>query len=483
MGQDFNWDQILGVISKQVGAQEFRAWLAPTRLLSVKDGKITVSVPTQFHSDWINDHFQDLIQDTAKTLFDGAFTLSTVCEGIPTEEAETAPAPAAPTENDGQLAMGTPTDALGGELCAYPRGTAEQDEGVTVHVSTPAPTSIKTVGEAINPFHTFDHFVVGASNQFAHAACRAVAEFPASQYNPLFLYSNAGLGKTHLLHAIANAYLQAHPKAKVCYLSAERFVNELIESLRNQRMLQFRQKYRDSYDMLLMDDFQFIAGKDRTQEEFFHTFNALHQSKRQIIVTSDKPPQDIPGLEDRIRTRFECGLIADIQPPEIETRIAILRGKAEQDDIFLPEDVTLFLASNIKSNIRELEGVLIRLEAQASLNGVEISLELAKKELSDRIKDPITTVSTDTLLNNVARHFNVRVADLKSKDRSRKFSLPRQVAMYLLRKYTHKSLPEIGLCLGGKDHSTVIYGINAITASVENDPIVQKQVEEIQNML
>ena len=469
MGQDFSWDQVLGVISKQVGPQEFRAWLAPSRLLSVKDGKITISVPTQFHSDWINDHFQDLIQKTAQNLFHGDFSLSTVCEGLPSEEAE-APPPAV-----------VPEEILTAEHGASPGAGQEETPATSaLHI---APIAIKTVGEAINPLHTFDTFVVGASNQFAHAACRAVAEFPASQYNPLFLYSNAGLGKTHLLHAIANAYLQNHPKAKGCYLSAERFVNELIESLRNQRMLQFRQKYRDSYDMLLMDDFQFIAGKDRTQEEFFHTFNALHQSKRQIIVTSDKPPQEIPGLEDRIRTRFECGLIADIQPPEIETRIAILRGKAERDDIFLPEDVTLFLASNIKSNIRELEGGLIRLEAQASLSGVEISLELAKKELSDRIKDPISTVSTDTLLNNIARHFNVRVADMKSKDRSRKFSLPRQIAMYLLRKYTHKSLPEIGLCLGGKDHSTVIYGINAITAAIENDPIVQKQVEEIQNML
>lgn len=481
MIQEFDWNVILDEVSKRLGPQEFKAWLEPTRLVSLQDGKLHISAPTKFHCDWINDHFKDLLQKTISDLYSRPVEV-VADESVPVVSSKL-PLKAAP-EVDLQSFdikgffsdQASDSDSLESLKEVAPPASPDRPSSQT-------PTLIKLGSNGVHSQNTFDNFVVGASNQFAHAACRAVAEFPASQYNPLFIYSSAGLGKTHLLHSIANFFLQSNPGAKICYISAEMFANELIESIRTQKTKEFRQKYRDSYDMLLMDDFQFLAGKVSTQEEFFHTFNSLHQSRRQIVVTSDKSPQDIPGLEERIRTRFECGLIADIQPPEIETRIAILRTKAENDDIFLPEDVALFLASNIKSNIRELEGVLIRLEAQASLNGVEISLDLARRELAGRIKDPVFTVSSDAILNAVARHFGVRVSDLKSKDRSRKFSVPRQIAMYLLRKYTQRSLPEIGLVLGGKDHSTVLYGINAITTVIETDSNVQKHVQDIQNML
>ncbi len=342
---------------------------------------------------------------------------------------------------------------------------------------------VQNTAGPLNANLTFETFIVGSSNQFAHAACRSVTENPASQYNPLFLYSDAGLGKTHLLHAIGNAFKKRNPKARICYISAESFANDLIESLKAQKMPQFRQRYRDSFDILLMDDFQFIAGKDRTQEEFFHTFNALHSSRKQIVVTSDKSPKDIPGLEDRIRTRFECGLIADIHPPEIETRIAILKAKSERDDIFLPDNVAVFLASNIKSNIRELEGALIRLEAQASLNGVEITVDLARKELMAIVQEPVFVVSHDAILGAVCRHFGLRIADLKGRDRSRKVSMPRQIAMFLIRRYTGKSLPEIGICLGGKDHSTILHGIQSITKAADADPKIQEHIQSIQTLL
>jgi chromosomal replication initiator protein len=517
-----SWASLLHSLSDKIDPQEYRAWLEPTYLIEIKDKKLYLGVPTRFHGEWIEEHFRDILVKTARS------RLSSEIEDIETVEGSTAHArdvtsAAGKTKVAGNLADGDNTDTFDVKalfspppastviteegssdsdsavskagFCPLPRalsgsGADNPVDGPGVYAapaatasSDPASIKVKTVGEPIIISNTFDNFIVGNSNQFAHAACRAVAEFPAGQYNPLFIYSNAGLGKTHLLHAIANHYLQSHPKAKICYISAETFTNELIESLRKQSMQQFRQKYRDSFELLLMDDFQFIAGKDRTQEEFFHTFNALHQSQRQIVVTSDKPPSELSGLEDRIKTRFECGLIADIQPPEIETRIAILRAKSERDDIFLPEDVSLFLASNIKSNIRELEGVLIRLEAQASLNGVEISLDLARRELANRIKDPTYAVSADTILNAVANHFAIKVADLKGPNKSRKFSLPRQISMYLLRRYTQRSLPEIGLCLGGKDHSTVLYGINSINNAMDKDENVKRHVLDIQNSL
>ena len=346
-----------------------------------------------------------------------------------------------------------------------------------------APVSVGPRELSLDPRYTFESFVVGASNQFAHASAVAVADRPGRQYNPLFLYSPPGLGKTHLLHAIGNHFLSNNPNGRVMYCSAERFVNELVESVQRGKMPQFRARYRDSFDLLLIDDIQFIAKKTASEEEFFHTFNALHSSKRQIVVTSDRPPKEIDGLEERVRTRFEWGLIADICPPEIETRIAILKAKAERDDIYLPDDVATFLASYIKTNVRELEGVLIRLQAQASLTGAEISLEMAKMELKMAIPEEGSHFTIESIQNAVAKHFHIKLQDLKGTSRARPVALPRQIAMFLVRKYTGLGYKEIGLYFGGKDHSTVMHGCKKIEEEFETDSAVHEAVESIQNLL
>jgi chromosomal replication initiator protein len=285
------------------------------------------------------------------------------------------------------------------------------------------------------------------------------------------------------LHAIANQVIAHNPTMRVCYISAESFMNELIESIQHQKMPGFRAKYRDGYDVLLIDDVQFIAGKTSTEEEFFHTFNALHAAKKQIVISSDRPPKDIEKLEERIRTRFEWGLVSDIQPPEIETRIAILKAKAERDDVYLPDDVATFLATHVKNNVRALEGVLVKLKAQASLTGAEISLEMAKSELKSSIPEENSQITVETIQSTVAKYFQIKVQDLKSTSKKRTSSLPRQIAFYLVRKYTGLGFKEIGLYFGGKDHSTVVYGCDQIERAIESDPEIRNTVESIQNLL
>ncbi|MFC2074946.1 chromosomal replication initiator protein DnaA, partial [Bdellovibrionota bacterium] len=334
-------------------------------------------------------------------------------------------------------------------------------------------------GEQLNPKYNFDTFVVGSSNQFAHAAAYAVAEQPGKAYNPLFIFGGVGLGKTHLLNAIGNHILKKNPAKRIFYVSSEKFMNELINSIRYEKMEQFRKKYRDSIDVLLMDDIQFIAGKERTMEEFFHTFNSLYGSRKQIVVTSDKFPKDIEGLEERLRTRFGWGLIADIQAPEMETRVAILKNKAEIDDIYLPDDVAIFLASNIKSNIRELEGSLIRIGAFSSLTGMEISVDLTKEVLKNIIKDKEREVTIESIQKAVVHFFDIKLADMRGKKKLRVLSVPRQIAMYLCREYTEKSFPDIGKAFGGKDHSTVIHAVNKIERALKEDLTLKQQVDAI----
>jgi chromosomal replication initiator protein len=430
---------------------------------SVTDGqtlRVRIGAPNDFTANWVRDYY--------KKAFEAAFTqtVGTPCEITVVVDEE------APVETPESFGPPAPANA----------------EAVTPGIATGVvlQTGGRTggnPGDILEPRYTFDSFVVGASNQFAHASAIAVAEHPAKQYNPLFLYSPPGLGKTHLLHAIGNFVLDRNPGARLAYLSAERFVNELIESLQHRRMPQFRAKYRDSYDMILIDDIQFIAGKNTSEEEFFHTFNALHASKRQIVVTSDRPPKEIQGLEERIRTRFEWGLIADITPPEIETRIAILKTKAERDDIYLPDDVATFLATYIKSNVRELEGVLIRLAAQAALSGAEISLEMAKAELKASIPEEGSMFTIEAIQGAVAKHFRLKVQDLKSTTRARAVALPRQIAMYLIRKYTGVGFKEIGHCFGGKDHTTILHACSKIEKGLEGDAQIRDSVEAIQNLL
>jgi chromosomal replication initiator protein len=335
-----------------------------------------------------------------------------------------------------------------------------------------APAADETPGW-LNPRYSFEKFVVSSCNQFAHAAAMAVAEQPSRAYNPLYVYGGVGLGKTHLMQAIGNR-LAARGGARMRYISTEQFMNELINAIRFERTLEFKDRYRN-VDLLLIDDIQFLAGKERTQEEFFHTFNALYDAQKQIVITSDCPPREIPTLEDRLRSRFEWGLIADIQPPDLETKIAILRKKAEAEGAIVPDDVALFIATNSKSNIRELEGSLIRVVAYASISGREVTLELAKDTLKDLLVPDSPAVTVESIQKLVANHFNLKVTELKSKNNSQQISFPRQVAMYLCKQMTECSLPEIGKRFGGKHHSTVIHAIQKI----ENKRSKEKEFERL----
>ncbi|MDV8113960.1 chromosomal replication initiator protein DnaA [Bacillus sp. BAU-SS-2023] len=331
----------------------------------------------------------------------------------------------------------------------------------------------------LNPKYTFDTFVIGNSNRFAHAACVAVAEAPARAYNPLFLYGGVGLGKTHLMHAIGHHIMEQKKDPKVVYVSSEKFTNELINSIKDDRNEEFRNKYRN-VDVLLIDDIQFIAGKERTQEEFFHTFNSLHEANKQIIISSDRPPKEIPTLEDRLRSRFEMGLITDIQAPDFETRMAILRKKAQMEDIDVPNEVTVYIAKNIKSNIRELEGALTRVVAYSSLTNRTISFELA----SEALKDIITTskheeITVNRIKEKVSAVFSLKMEDFNSKKRTRSISYPRQVAMYLSRELTDLSLPKIGEEFGGRDHTTVIHAHDKISKDIENNEDFKEKVNKI----
>lgn len=331
----------------------------------------------------------------------------------------------------------------------------------------------------LNPKYTFDSFVIGNSNRFAHAASLAVAEAPAKAYNPLFIYGGVGLGKTHLMHAIGHYILDNNPKSQVVYVSSEKFTNELINSIKDDKNVEFRNKYRN-IDILLVDDIQFIAGKERTQEEFFHTFNALYEANKQIIISSDRPPKEIPTLEDRLRSRFEWGLIADIQAPDFETRMAILKKKADVEKLNIPNEVMVYIATKIKSNIRELEGALIRIVAFSSLTNKEISVDLASEALKDIISSKQTKqVTIDIIQEVIANYYNLKIEDLKSSRRTRNIAFPRQIAMYLSRKLTDMSLPKIGEEFGGRDHTTVIHAYEKISNNLKKDESLQNAISEL----
>jgi chromosomal replication initiator protein len=462
------WSAVQKVLEQVVPSHLVQVWFQPVQLSA---GERTpqgyffeLSAPNSFYVSWLRDRYPQQL----KASFAQVMGLPCEFECRTFDEPGTMPQAANPSP-----------------LAAAPMQSPEHPvEAPTVQRHSPLYAERPAVENPLfDPKYTFETFVVGKSNQFAYAAALAGAEHPAKQYNPLFLHSPPGLGKTHLLHAIGNLVLSRNPHFRVGYLSAEKFVNELVESIQHKRQSAFRTKYRDTYDVLLIDDIQFIAGKASTEEEFFHTFNALHSSRRQIVLTSDRPPQEIDGLEERIRTRFEWGLVVDIQPPEIETRIAILKAKAEREDIYLTDEVATFLASYIKSNVRKLEGILVRLQAQASITGEEISLEMAKQALKVEAPEESSQVTIESIQAAVAKYFNLRVQDLKSASRARKVALPRQIAMFLCRKYTPISLREIGSYFGGKDHSTIIHALEKIEQGVETDPLMRERVEGIQNLL
>ena len=334
----------------------------------------------------------------------------------------------------------------------------------------------------LNPRYTFDGFVIGNGNQFARAAAGAVAERPSKAYNPLFLYSGTGMGKTHLMHAIGHELKLRQPQASICYVSSEKFTNEMINSLRNDRMTSFRDKFR-SVDLLLIDDIQFLAQKERTQEEFFHTFNALHESMKQIVIASDRPPKELPEIEDRLRSRFEWGLIADIQPPDLETKVAILQKKAESEQTTLPIDVALFIASNVRTNVRELEGALVRLIAWCGLNGMEITLPTTQQCLKAFIDTHVRKITIESIQRAVAEQFGMRVAELKQKNNSRSVVVPRQIAMYLAKQMTEASLPEIGRQFGGKHHTTVMHSISKIDEQKRADKDLNRTLTKLTETL
>jgi chromosomal replication initiator protein len=425
------WDQILTRIETKVNRHSFYTWFKPTSFVADGGRAITVRVPNPLFKDWLTKHYSVVLSEALAEVQRSDATLVFVPDGTVVAAPEP-PVPEPPAEDDG---------------------------GPEAPVTTPA---------GLNPRYTFDTFIVGPSNQFAHAATRAVAEAPSRSYNPLFIYGGVGLGKTHLMHAVGQYVLQHDAGLKLTYISSERFMNEMINAVRYDRILDFRERYR-SVDILLVDDIQFVSGKEGTQTEFFHTFNALYDAQKQIVLSSDRPPHEIPALEERLRSRFEWGLIADIQPPDLETKVAILKRKAEAEAIPLPDNVAMFIAARIKSNIRELEGSLIRLIAYASLTGRELSLELAQEVLKNVIDQDEKAITIESIQKFVADYYQLKVADLKSKNNSKSVVMPRQIAMYLCGELTHASLPEIGRSFGGKHHSTVIHSINKVKELLKTD--------------
>ena len=435
------WDDVLGRIEAKVNRHSYYTWFKPTSFVADHGTTIHVRVPNSLFRDWLTKHYSTVINESLVELDRTNAGLSFLTDG------------------EGPPDSNEPSTSDDDSLADVAEPAAVQVDQVPVPV---------TGSGGLNPRYTFDTFIVGPSNQFAHAASRAVAEAPSRSYNPLFIYGGVGLGKTHLMHAIGRYVLQHNPKFVLTYISSERFMNEMINAVRYDRSLEFRERYR-SVDVLLVDDIQFLAGKEGTQNEFFHTFNALYDAQKQIVISSDCPPHEIPSLEERLRSRFEWGLIADIQSPDLETKVAILKKKAEAEAVPLPDNVAIYIAGKIKSNIRELEGSLIRLVAYASLTGSEISLALAQDVLKNILDHDEKAVTIEIIQKYVADYYQLKMTELKSRNNSKSVAIPRQVAMYLCKQLTHASLPEIGRCFGGKHHSTVIHSIRKIEGLRKSD--------------
>ena len=419
------WDEILARIETKVNRHSFYTWFRPTTFVTDDRSSVTVRVPNALFKDWLTKHYAGVISEAMGEL------------------------------KRPELLVHFISDAQS-DMTVIPLSA---DEAAALETGPPPVTLPGPAG--LNPRYTFDTFIVGSSNQFAHAACRAVAEAPSRSYNPLFIYGGVGLGKTHLMHAVGHYVLQHDRNLKLTYISSERFMNEMINAVRYDRVLDFRERYR-SVDVLLVDDIQFLAGKEGTQTEFFHTFNALYDSQKQIVLSSDCPPHEIPALEERLRSRFEWGLTADIQSPDLETKVAILKRKAETEAVPLPDNVAMYIAGKIKSNIRELEGSLIRLIAYASLTGQEITLPLTQEVLKNVLDHDVKAVTIEIIQKFVADYYNLKMIDLKSRNNAKSVAMPRQIAMYLCKSLTHASLPEIGRSFGGKHHSTVIHSIRKV---------------------
>ncbi|HEX7629379.1 MAG TPA: chromosomal replication initiator protein DnaA [Candidatus Methylomirabilis sp.] len=433
------WEEALAVIRSRISRQSFEAWFRPLMLGKLEENRLQILLPNRFFKEWFEDHYLGLLRSALEDLLFNKVEIKLV---LPDKDV------------------------------ASPNQTSEEPH------ERRAPRRPRESGAQLNPRYTFDSFVVGTSNQFAHAACMAVGEQLAKTYNPLFIYGGVGLGKTHLLHAIGHHARQRDPRIRVSYVSSEKFTNDLINSIRFDATVEFRNRYR-SLDLLLIDDIQFIAGKERTQEEFFHTFNDLYDASKQIVISSDRVPREIPTLEERLRSRFEWGLIADIQAPDLETKAAILRKKAQAQGVRLPDEVSLFIAKHVKSSIRELEGSLVRLAAQASFAHQEITLELAQEVLRELTAEQQRVPTISSIQKAVAEFYGVRVDDMRSRGRNKSIVLPRQVAMYLCRQIVKASLPDIGEGFGGKDHSTVIHSCEKVKRMIAGEDAFRRQVDEL----
>ncbi len=436
------WEKALRILEKKISRHSFENWLKPLKPFSCHDNTMIFEVPNHYARGWLNDRYSQLIKETLKEIAGQDFSIQFL---------------------------------LANELSdLYTSKQNQKTNQFNCEDNTPT---------YLNPKYTFETFVVGNSNRFAHAACLAVADSPAKAYNPLFIYGGVGLGKTHLMHAIGQYILENSNRIKVSYVTSEKFTNDLINSIKDDKTVEFRNKYR-SADILLIDDIQFLAGKERTQEEFFHTFNSLYEANKQIVISSDRPPKEIPTLEDRLRSRFEWGLIADIQPPDLETRIAILRKKAQLENLHVPDDTIFYIADKIQSNIRELEGALIRVIAYASLNSLDITPELAAQVLKEvhTLSQP-KQITTEIIQEVVAEHFNIRIDDFKAKKRTRSVAFPRQIAMYLTRELTDLSLPQIGQYFGGRDHTTVLHACDKITNELINNPSLQEIIRNLMDKI
>jgi chromosomal replication initiator protein len=443
------WEDILEFVQDQIPDVEYRTWFKQVRPLGIEEGTFMIGVPHSFARDWLKSHYGGVLEQALRDL--GASSPRVGFQVVPFQAGEQ-------------------------------QGIFAPDGGPAPTRSGREPAAAKAPKPFLNPKYVFSNFVVGPNNNLAHAAALAVAEAPGRAYNPLFLYGEAGLGKTHLMHAVGHSVAERFRNLHVEYVTTETFTNELISAIREDRMTSFRERYR-SIDLLLVDDVQFIAGKERTQEEFFHTFNALYEAGKQIIVSSDRPPKDIPTLENRLRSRFEWGLITDIQPPELETRIAILNMNAEYRGVSIPNEVTDFIARQVTSNIRELEGALVRVIVYASMNNAALDRQTAAQALSDVFTPGDMTLTMDDILRATARQFEVDPADIKSKGRRQELVAPRQVAMYLIRELTSHSYPEIGQFFSGRDHSTVMYAVQRVTERLGGDGDLGQRIKAIRTEL
>ncbi len=448
---DTVWKTALTSLRGKLSSENFGTWLAPIVFDGLSDRTLSLRIPNRFYQDWITNHYQDLLFESLKA-------------ELPEGEAPT------------KIAW-TVDEALQEKVKDRAADLKRSEQRNDVQVAAAPVAAVASRKESpltrpfadLNPKYRFDNFVVGPSNQLAHAASKAVGSAPGRRYNPLFIYGGVGLGKTHLMNAMGHEMLRSNPDACILYLSAERFTNEFIWSLQNHCIDEFRKQYRENCDLLLMDDIQFLAGRDQTQEEFFHTFNALYHQDRQIVVTSDVYPHEISKMEERLISRFQSGMVADIQPPELDTRVAILQKKAEVEDINLPGDVAHYLAQVVKSNVRELEGTLLRLAVKADLLARPIDLNLARESMRAVLPPPDQAMSVEDIQRAVCHYFNLKLSDIKSKRRHRNISYPRQVAMYIARERLGTSYPELGERFGGKDHTTVISAVRKISGLLEHE--------------